>query len=154
MWTFSMRRTNPTRVPYPEGVDPRVDLAEAGWTVAVAAWSPPTDVFRTEEAVVVRVELAGASAAEIQARATEGELTVWGVRRPPAGLVPRQIDRMEIAFGPFERVISLPERVIPESAQARVVDGLLEVVLPLARPEPEPTPRRPEVLLTVLVLRS
>lgn len=149
-----MRRTNPTRVPYPEGTDARVDLAEAGWTVAVAAWSPPTDVLRTDDAVVVRVELAGAGAAGVQVRATEGELTVWGVRRPPAGLVPRQIDRMEIAFGPFERVIPLPERVIPESAQAQIADGLLEVVLPLAAPEPEAHPRRPEVLLTVLVLRS
>ena len=149
-----MRRTNPTRVPYPEGMDPRVGLAEAGWAVSVAAWSPPADVLRTDETVVVRVELAGAGAADVQVRATEGELTVWGVRRPPAGQVPRQIDRMEIALGPFERVIPLPERVVPESAQAQIADGLLEVVLPIARPEPEPSPRGSEVRLTVLVVRS
>ncbi len=149
-----MQQTNPRRVPYPEGIDPRVGLAEAGWAVAVAAWSPPVDVLRTDDGVVVRVELAGARAADVQVRATERALTVWGVRRPPAGLSPRQIDRMEIAFGPFERVISLPERVVPESAQAQIADGLLEVVLPLAQSEPEALPRRPEVLLTVLVLRD
>lgn len=149
-----MPRTIPRRVPYPEGMDPLVELAESGWTVAVAAWSPPVDVLRTDDGVVVRVELAGARASDIQVRATEGALTVWGVRRPPAGQIPRQIDRMEIAFGPFERVIPLPDRVIPESAQAQIADGLLEVVLPVADSEPETAPRRAEVRLTVLVLRD
>jgi HSP20 family protein len=139
-------------VPYPDGRDARVGLAEAGWAVAVAAGSPSTDVLRTEDAVVVRVELAGARAADVQVRATEGELAVRGVRRPPAGHAPRQIDRMEIAFGPFERVVPLPDRVVPEAARAQLADGLLEVVLPLARPEPEPAPRRQDVLLTVVVL--
>jgi HSP20 family protein len=146
----------PTRVPDPEGRDARVGLAEAGWAVAVAAWSPSTDVLRTDDALVVRVELAGAGAADVQVRATGRELAVWGVRRPPAGHVPRGIDRMEIAFGPFERVVPLPARVVPEAARAQLADGLLEVVLPLARPDPDPDDpagRRGDVLLTVLVLR-
>ncbi len=69
---------------------------------------------------------------EIRVQTTAHELTVSGVRRDPLGPRPRRIDRMEIAFGPFERVIPLPVPVLADAARACLDKGLLEVVLPLA----------------------
>lgn len=100
-----------------------------------AVWCPPTDVFRTDDAVVVRLELPGVRVEDVQVRISGGELIVWGHRRPPVGPRPRRIDRMEIAFGPFERLVPLPEPVVADSAHAELGDGLLEVILPLAEAE-------------------
>jgi HSP20 family protein len=82
--------------------------------------------------VVVRVELAGTEPRDIHVRATDSQLIVGGARRDPTGSRPRRIDRMEIAFGPFERIIPLPALVVAENARASLRGGLLEVVLPLA----------------------
>lgn len=115
----------------------------------VPLWVPPADVLRTQDEVIVRVELAGAAPGDLRLRATDRELSLTGSRREPSGPRPVRIDRMEIAFGPFERTIPLPAPVHPESATARLADGLLEVVLPLADP-PTPAPRRDVVVAIVL----
>jgi HSP20 family protein len=118
---------------------PRVEQAEpSSWSMA--AWTPPTDVIVGDDEVVVRVELAGTRPEDLEVRASPTELVVAGVRREPAGPRPRRIDRMEIAFGPFDRSIPLPAPVLPEMARARLADGLLEVALPLAEPH-RPAPR-------------
>ena len=111
---------------------------ESAWGIAL--WVPPADVAQTDEDVIVRIELAGAAPGDVRVRATETELVVAGLRREPPGPRPRRIVRMEIAFGPFERVIPLPAPVRPEAATARLADGLLEVILPLAD-LPQPAPR-------------
>lgn len=101
-------------------------------SAGLPVWTPPTDVLLADDGVVVRVELAGTEARDIQVRASDSELIVSGSRRDPIGTRPRRIDRMEIAFGPFERVIPLPALVVAENARAHLRGGLLEVILPLA----------------------
>jgi HSP20 family protein len=115
------------------GAARRVEQAEEpSWSTAI--WTPPTDVLVADDVVIVRIELAGIGPRDVQVRATAEELFVLGYRREPPGPRPQRIDRMEIAFGPFERTIPLPAPVVPDAAQARLADGLLEVVLPLAEP--------------------
>lgn len=110
-------------------VEPAADPSPPGSRLV---WCPPTDVLLADGLIVVRLELAGARPSDVRARVDEAELVVWGQRPAPSGPQPRRIDRMEIAFGPFERVVPLPEPVLPEEARATLADGLLEVVLPLA----------------------
>jgi HSP20 family protein len=117
----------------------------------IALWVPPADVVRTDEEVIVRVELAGATPGDVRVGASETELIVAGHRREPPGPPVRRIDRMEIAFGPFERAIPLPVPVRPEAATARLADGLLEVVLPLADP-PQPRSGSRGAVVVAIVL--
>jgi HSP20 family molecular chaperone IbpA len=91
----------------------------SGIRARLPLWDPPTDVLVTEEAVVVRVNLAGTTPNDIRVRAALGEVVVSGVRRDPLAPARRRIDRMEIAFG-------------PDRAWARLSDGLLEINLPLS----------------------
>jgi HSP20 family protein len=119
-----------------EGASSRVEQSDGVWPSAI--WSPAADVLLTDETVVVRVELAGVACGDVRVRSTSRELIVSGLRHEPAGARPRRIDRMEIGFGPFARSIPLPESVQPEEAEARLSDGLLEVVLPLAEPTEPP----------------
>ena len=88
--------------------------------------------MRTERELVVRLELAGTPAEEVHVRVVESELIVSGRRRDPLGQGLRRVDRMEIAFGHFERIIPLPVPVEADRGSARLADGFLEIVLPLA----------------------
>lgn len=138
----------PSRIKRDPGQTEPAEPAEArAWGMAL--WVPPADVLVTDDDVIVRIELAGTAPGDVRLRASEGELIVAGIRREPRGDPPRRIERMEIAFGPFERAIPLPLPVRPEAAEARLLDGLLEVSMPVA--EPRPPASRGHLILTIVV---
>jgi HSP20 family protein len=82
--------------------------------------------------LIVRLELAGTATESIHIRISDTELIVAGTRRDPLRPGLRRIDRMEIPFGPFERIIPLPAPVVVDESRAHLADGFLEIELPLA----------------------
>src|SRR5512139_1287103 len=62
-------------------------------------WRPLTDVFETDEAFIVRVEIAGMEEAEISIELHERLMVIRGIRQD----VPerRAYHQMEISFGEF-----------------------------------------------------
>jgi HSP20 family molecular chaperone IbpA len=91
-------------------------------------WKPPTDVYETDEAVVVHMDIAGMHAGDFHVELADGILTISGER-----LAPREGKRhyhaMEIQIGPFERRLRIPAPVDPDSVQANYAAGFLEVRL-------------------------
>jgi HSP20 family protein len=104
---------------------------------------PQLDCFRTESpsAFTIVVDIAGVDPADVHLVAGDGTLTISGGRQrePCEG---RVFQQMEIEYGPFERVIQLPEDVDLEQADARYERGLLVVVIPIA-PKRPPAQRVP-----------
>ena len=101
------------------------------------AFEPPADVYVTEEAVMVRLEVAGLqeSFRSISVEIRDDLLTISGERPDPAAGAARQYEQMEIQTGPFQRTLRLPCLVDETAAVARYEDGYLTVRLPkLARP--------------------
>ncbi|MBD3292545.1 MAG: Hsp20 family protein [Armatimonadia bacterium] len=96
-------------------------------------FQPPTDIYQTSDAIIVRVEIAGLSAEEINLSLDEssGRLTISGVREDPAGEEPRRYVNVEIECGEFMRTVQLPRPVEAENAQAGYDRGFLVVRLPL-----------------------
>jgi HSP20 family protein len=96
-------------------------------------FQPPTDIYQTSEHIVVRVEIAGMSAEEINLSLDEssGRLTISGVRNDPAGEEPRRYVNVEIDCGEFMRTVQLPRPVVADEAQADYDRGFLVVRLPL-----------------------
>jgi HSP20 family protein len=94
-------------------------------------WQPLLDVFETEKAVVVRVELAGVSREDLRV-SVDGELLhIRGVRRPPEHAEALQrLHQMEITFGPFERSVRIAIPFEREQVSAHLEDGYLSVTLP------------------------
>ena len=101
-------------------------------------FQPPTDIYQTSDSIVVRVEIAGMSAEEINLSLDEssGRLTISGTRNDPAGDEPRRYVNVEIDCGEFVRTIQLPRPVDVENAEAGYDRGFLVVRLPL-RPQDE-----------------
>lgn len=107
-------------------------LHAVSWQVRSTIWSPPTDGYETEEAYVVRVEIAGMREEDFDVAVENHTLHISGTR--PDYLERRAYHQMEIRFGKFATAVSLPGPVNVEQSHAEYQDGFLTVILPKARP--------------------
>jgi HSP20 family protein len=109
---------------------------------SLPAWTPALDMYETDEAMVVRLDLAGVDPNQTEVHAEQHTLTLRGVRRerhPSDGHdEQRNYHMLEIPYGRFERVIPLPPGIDTEAAQANYRDGLLEITLPKRLPRQVP----------------
>ena len=111
----------------------RRDLVHAvSWTVRSSAWSPPTDVYETDEAYILRVELAGMRASDFEITFEDGYLQISGTR--PDVPERRAYQQMEIRFGRFSTAVGLPGPVDVDTSRAEYDDGFLTVTLPKIKP--------------------
>jgi len=114
------------------------DVSPFGWRITMRspAWRPPTDVFETENMIVVRVEIAGMREEDIIIELNGRNLTVRGSRQD----VPekRAFHQMEIHFGEFAIELELPNYIEADQVQAVYSDGFLRIHLPKARPRQIP----------------
>lgn len=101
-----------------------------------AAWTPALDMYETEDALVVVLELAGVDPQEADIQAEPGRLFVRGIRRermgPDNGR--RSYHALEIPRGAFERSLPLPSGLNTDDARASYHDGLLEIHIPRRSP--------------------
>ncbi len=97
------------------------------------AWRPPTDVYETEDTIVVRVEVAGMKEADFTISLVERSLSIRGIRQDTSER--RAYHQMEIAFGEFHTEVELPYLVIPDKVGATYRDGFLRITLPIAQPK-------------------
>jgi HSP20 family protein len=101
-----------------------------------AGFSPPVDVYYVDDPprAVVKADLAGVEIQDVGLEIRGRQLLIVGERRPEeaAGRLYQQI---EIEHGPFRRVVELGAEVAADEAHASYDDGMLEVQIPLARPD-------------------
>lgn len=95
-------------------------------------WRPATDVYELEEAVVVRIEIAGMRDTDFSILLNDRSLLVRGVR--PDIQEKRAYHQMEIRFGEFISEVELPYLVDADRIEALYQVGFLRIVLPKAKP--------------------
>jgi HSP20 family protein len=99
-------------------------------------FSPSVDVYYADDPprAVVKADLAGVDVQDVALEIRGRQLLIAGERRPAeaAGRVYQQI---EIEHGPFRRLVELGAEVVADDARASYADGILEVEVPLARPD-------------------
>jgi len=95
-------------------------------------WRPPTDVYETEESVIVKVEIAGMSEQDFAVSLSNRTLTVSGVRRDPDCKLSYQ--QLEIPYGRFSTEVFLPYSVERNEIGATYENGFLTVTLPKLKP--------------------
>ena len=99
-------------------------------------FSPSVDVFYVDDPAraVVTADLAGIDIADVALEIRGRQLLIAGERRP-AKAGGRLYQQIEIENGPFRRVVELGADVVADAARASYEDGILEVQIPLARPD-------------------
>lgn len=103
------------------------------WQVHSNVWKPLTDVYETDDSVIVKMEIAGLRDENLEVTVQADVLTVSGVRSDISER--RAYHQMEIPFGRFEIAIDLPVPIDMENAGAEYKDGFLTVTLPKSTPK-------------------
>jgi HSP20 family protein len=106
----------------------RGDGEEGTWGQGM--WAPPVDIYETDEAFILKAELAGFSKDDLQIELHENRLTLRGERKWEPDAKEEQYHRRERAYGRFERSFWLPTSVDAEKIQATFKDGVLELRIP------------------------
>lgn len=105
---------------------------------ATGTWEPPVDIYETDDALVLEVELPGVSKDEVSVELHEHTLTLSGERTRKPSVKGGHYYREEGRYGAFQRAFRLPTSVDQAKVQATCKDGVLALRLPkreAARPQ-------------------
>ena len=99
-------------------------------TSSGTSWVPNTDVYLSENGIVIKVELAGMRREDLELTVEGNQLKISGQR--PDGCRPSKCKFlvMEIDYGAFESVIELPEGYDLSRAKAAYQNGFLRIDVP------------------------
>lgn len=103
--------------------------ADAGPSAPSSLW-PPLDLFESRHAFLVRFDVPGVKARDLEVAFMGGLLVVSGARYLAAGPDGERFHRLERPGGSFRRSVSLPTAATPEMVEASVEDGVLTVLVP------------------------
>lgn len=92
-------------------------------------WRPPTDVYETDEHIVVMMELAGVREDDVEVTIFNDILVVAGKRQDTARPERVRYHEMAIHFGRFRSEVFLPISVKPECIEAKYENGFLSIWL-------------------------
>jgi len=107
--------------------------AHRGMRCTRQMWDPAADVYKTREGWIVKFELAGVAAEELEVEIAGDTLRVAGCRRDEVFRETVSYHQLEIIYSRFERTIRFPCPIEGATVERRYQDGLL--VLRLRSPE-------------------
>jgi HSP20 family protein len=95
-----------------------------------AVWEPPVDLFVSEQKIYLMAEVPGVAGSEIHVRVGTRAVQILGIKRPP-DKVRRGMAFYEsqIPYGGFEKRVSLPFPVNPDSIKVDFKNGVLSLEL-------------------------
>ncbi|OHB83155.1 MAG: hypothetical protein A2Z38_01840 [Planctomycetes bacterium RBG_19FT_COMBO_48_8] len=95
------------------------------------AW-PAIDVAEEENAIVVRAEVPGCKAEDIDISVYGNTLTISGEKKFEEEKKEKGYYHVESTYGSFRRELTLPTDVDPDKIEADCKDGVLSITLPKA----------------------
>jgi HSP20 family protein len=101
------------------------------------AWAPAIELKSTDEAIVLRAELPGISAENLDVQVARESVSISGEYKSETKTEDKehQIHRSEFRYGSFHRVIPLPASVQNDQVKADFKDGILNLTLPRVEAE-------------------
>jgi HSP20 family protein len=96
-------------------------------------WSPPTDIYETEDEIVILVEIAGMTEEGFNISVDQKSLTISGSRPNPE--VKRVFFQMELNYGEFRVDVDISKPIDVDRTSADYSDGFLKVCLPKSKPK-------------------
>ena len=135
------------RYPLPKGVDPmtlvqseinqlNMYLINSGisWRLSKSpTWAPPAEVYETQDAYVVNLELPGLNQEDVKVTQANNVLTVRGARRFRKASEESKYHSSERVYGTFERLFPLPSNVQIEKMKSKFTGGILQIAIPKAK---------------------
>jgi HSP20 family protein len=99
-----------------------------------STWTPPVDLFETDDRYVLTAEIAGLSRDDVDIQVRDGQLVLRG-QRPTSSVPCERYHRVERGHGAFARRFALPAALDVDGIMADLRDGVLTVTIPKAPAE-------------------
>jgi HSP20 family protein len=96
---------------------------------------PAAELTETETAIVLKLEIPGMRAEDVDIQVTNKSVTVSGDRKSATSSEVNGKTHSEFHYGKFQRVIPLPVKVQHTNTTAEYQDGILHLTLPKAEEE-------------------
>lgn len=101
------------------------------WPIVEELRAPAVDMFEKNGSLVVKADVPGMTAKDIEIAVSDDILTISGERKEEKEVKEKDYYRAERSYGKFMRQLSLPSGVDTDKAEATFHDGVLEIKLPL-----------------------
>lgn len=98
---------------------------------ARAHWVPNTDVYSTDNGLVIKVELAGMRSEHLEITVEGNRLRISGNRPDGCRAAKCNFLVMEINYGPFESELEVPPGYDLSQAKAAYLNGFLRIDVPV-----------------------
>jgi HSP20 family protein len=109
--------------------------AEGVDSVGAAGWRPATDLIEEADRYVLRADLPGVAAGNVEVRIENGSLFLRGERKMDGNVPTESYLRVERPYGHFAVKVALAPNVDTTSVRASHKNGVIEVVLPKRKAE-------------------
>jgi len=93
-------------------------------------WLPSLDIAETKNEIVVKAEVPGLEAKDIDISLSEGLLTIKGDKKQEREEKEENYHLVERSYGTFTRSIRIPNEVQSDKINASYKNGVLKIVLP------------------------
>ena len=104
-------------------------VADEDWALG-GTWAPAVDIFEQDGNIVLKAEVPGIDAKDVDIRVENNMLTLRGERKFDNEVKNDSYHRVERSYGSFSRSFTLPSVVDTEKIKADYKDGVLRVTLP------------------------
>ena len=96
-------------------------------------WLPAADVYQTEGGWIVKVELAGVAAEDVEIEVQGNQLYIAGCRKDRSCVAGVSYHQMEITYSRFEKSLSFPASIDGVELDHMFENGLLIIRLKKAK---------------------
>jgi len=96
---------------------------------------PAAELQETEDAILLKLEIPGIEAKELDVQVTEKSVYISGERKSETKTEDKGVTKSEFQYGKFQRLIPLPTRIQNTNVTAEYKDGILHLTLPKAEEE-------------------
>ena len=98
--------------------------------IGFSKWQPLLDISETDTHLIVKAELPGIDAKDVDVSITGDRLTIKGEKQQEKEEKEENRYRSERFYGTYERVIDLPASIIENKTEATFDKGILKITLP------------------------
>jgi HSP20 family protein len=92
-------------------------------------WEPNTDIYESEEEVIVRVDLAGVAKEDLSVKVKDSKLQISGIRHGYKAESKVHYHQIELHCGEFCKTLPLPDSIAHNEISASFQNGILHIAI-------------------------
>ena len=100
-----------------------------------ASWLPAVEIQNIDSEIILRAELPGVEAQDLDIQVTREVVSISGERRYEKQTQEKGRSQSEFRYGKFQRVMQLPAQVHNDQVKAELKNGILTLSLPKVEAE-------------------